>query len=97
MSRRMLKGDDLALDVAQLRERQGQVGELLFQVGNAIAHAGQRMLKLALLRAVGVVEVDKRLDGGKRKPEPFAAQDQFQPRPVAIGVDARRAGAGRRQ
>ena len=48
-----------------------------------------------LLAAVAVVHVEKLADIFEREAEPLAAQDQFQARAVAVGVEARGAPAMR--
>ena len=70
---------------------------LLFEEGASFFELGQKFFELPLFVAREVVQIEEFADFRKGKPQPLAAQREFQSHPVAMAEEAVLAVAARRQ
>src|SRR6476620_9751042 len=82
-----------ALEVGELGEGVLDVLPAAFQLGAPVPDLAEQVGELTRLARLLVVHVDDRADLLEREPEPLAAQDEVQPRPVPAVVDPRGAAA----
>src|SRR5215469_12266217 len=87
----------MELDRPELLERERDLALLPLQLLDAGTAFQQRRAQLLDMVRVDVIEIEQLLDVGQREAQALSAQDELEPYPVAMAVDAIAADASRRQ